>query len=497
MLERRFGTRGMNVVDPDDLGHVNREGGFDLAGVWQVLRRRGLLIAVIVVTNIVLTGLVLSTLPPSYRATAVVMFDPRQPRITNSEAVIAGLGTDPLAIESQVDIIQSDALAKRVISKLNLANDPDFNAPPLFERVFGSLFHADAATPAQESRLVAAFERNLSVRRRGLSYIIEISYFAKDPPKAARIANAVADAYLEDQRSAKVEAAARASDWLEDRIEKMRSRVRDSERAVNDYKSEHGLVDVTQGNKLVTRQIEDLTQQLALTRTRTAEAQARLERVQKIAKSTSDPGTLAEALQSPVIAALRGQYAAVSRAEAESSVLLGSQHPNLIAIKAQRADLKREISSEIERILAGVRNDYQAANSREAALEGELTKLKAQADAVDNASVKLHELRREAEANRLLLQQFLNRVKETREQQDLQIAEARIVSPALTPSSSSRPTGLLLIAGGLGGLLLAGAIVMLLEKTGRRLQSAEDFRASGRFQSIGEFRSGRAGGGLV
>lgn len=493
MLVQKVGQPSMNMVDAGDVDHgaMSHESGFDLKAFWQLLRWRGRLIVMIVAGTVMLTGLLLALLPPSYRATAVVMVDPRQPRITNSEAVIAGLGTDPLAIESQVDIIQSDALAKKVIDKLGLGSDPDFSSQSFIERLMEQLLRSDTAR-AEDSRLVSAFERSLAVRRRGLSYIIEISYFSRDPAKAARIANAVADAYLDDQRAAKAETAARASDWLEDRIEKMRSRVRDSERAVADYKSEHGLVDVTQGNRLINRQIEDLTQQLALNRTRTAEARARLERVQRIAQNTSDPATLAESLQSPVIAGLRGQYAAVARVEAESSALYGSQHPNLIAIKAQRADLKRQIDSEIERILAGVRNDYQVASSREATLEGELTKLKNQAEVVNSANVKLHELQREAEANRLLLEQFLNRVKETREQQSLQIAEARVVSPALTPSRSSRPTGLLLLAGGLGGLLLSGATVLLLEKTRRGLRTPEDVQASAALQTIGYLPEAKA-----
>src|SRR5262249_28488325 len=140
---------------------------------------------------------------------------------------------------------------------------------------------------------------------------------------------------------------ARATGWLGGRIEEMRDRVRDAERAVADYKSANGLVDVTQGNKLISRQVEDLTQQLALVRTRTAEAQARLEQVQRVATRTTDPAALSEALQSQVITALRSQYAEAARIEAEYSALYGNRHPSLVAVRAQLADLRRLIDSEI------------------------------------------------------------------------------------------------------------------------------------------------------
>ena len=93
------------------------------------------------------------------------------------------------------------------------------------------------------SRLVDKFQKGLTVRRRGLTYILEINYVSKDPAKAARLSGAVADAYLDDQRSAKSTITTRATSWLGDRIEEMRERVRTSERAVADYKSANNIVD--------------------------------------------------------------------------------------------------------------------------------------------------------------------------------------------------------------------------------------------------------------
>ena len=142
------------------------------------------------------------------------------------------------------------------------------------------------------------------------------------------ISGAVADAYLDDQRAAKADITQRASGWLGERIEWMRGQVRDAERAVADYKSANSMVDVTQGNKLISRQIEDLTQQLALARSRTADAWARLERVEHVTKYTTDPAALAEALQSPVIANLRAQLAETARADAENNALYGDRHPS-------------------------------------------------------------------------------------------------------------------------------------------------------------------------
>jgi polysaccharide biosynthesis transport protein len=469
LVARRPGSRGANGA-----------GIRDARSLWLILRWRAPLIAAVTLTTVALAVGALAILPPKYKATTIVLVDPRQPRITHNEAVIAGIGADAAAVESQAELVESSALAEKVIRRLHLDADPDFASPSLMEFVVDgvlALIGREPEDPAvrRMSRLVYRFQKDLTVRRRGLTYILEINFASKDPAKAARLSAAVADAYLDDQRSAKAAITTRATSWLGDRIEEMRERVRASERAVADYKSAHNIVDVTQGNKLVNRQVEDVTQQLALARSRAADARARLERVQQVSSRAADPAALSESLQSQVIANLRSQYAEAARAEAEFSALYGSRYPGLVAVRAQLADLRRQIESEIARIQVGVRNEYQVATALEASLEADLTRLKTQFDSASEANVKLHELEREAQANRTLFEQFLSRAKETTEQETLQLADARIVSPAMIPLRPDRPpTALLLAVAAFGGLVLAVGLVLILEQMRRGLRTAAD-----------------------
>src|SRR5262245_20605493 len=454
----------------------------DLRSIWTILRWRAWLIATVTAATMMAAAGATVIVPPKYKATTIILVDPRQPRVTSSEAVISGIGADAAAVESQVELIESSSLARRVVARLNLDHDPDFAAPSLIERLTEGLLPAAGQESSAErhiSRLVSRLQTNLSVRRRGLTYVLEISFSSTDPVKAARISGAVADAYLEDQRLAKADITARASGWLGGRIEEMRERVRASEQAVADYKSRNSIVDVTQGNRLVNRQIEDLTQQLALARTRTADARARLERVQQAAKQSGDPAALNESLQSQVIANLRSQYAEAARVDAEYNALYGSKYPGLVAVRAQLGDLKRQIDGEVGRILNAIRNEHQVAVAREASLEAELTKLKGQAATFNEANVKLAELEREAQANRSLFEQFLNRAKETTEQQSLQMADARIVSPALVPLKPDRPaTPLLLLAAAACGTFLGIGAALMLE------QARRGFRTSGEVEQL-------------
>src|SRR5262249_40813704 len=154
------------------------------------------------------------------------------------------------------------------------------------------------------------------------------------------------------------------------------------------------------------------------------------------------------------------------------SAALGSQHPTLQRVRAQLADLRRQIDSEITRILAGVRNEYEVAKSREASLEADLGRIKDQAARFDRADVRLRELQREAQANRTLFDQFLARSKETTEQQSLQIPDARIVAPALAPVRPNRPGApLLLLVGAAASLTLGMGLALVLEHLDRSYRS--------------------------
>ncbi len=453
---------------------------FDLRTFWLILYWRARLIAGITLATVALATAALIVIPPKYQATAVVMVDPRQLHVTDTPTVLTGIGADAAAVESQVEIITSTALARKVITAIKLEDDPEFARASWWDEISNGLHALVGGDPGalqltKDERLISNVQKNLTVRRRGQTYVLEINFYAKEAAKAARIANAVAQAYLADQREINSNTTADASEWLDARMEEMRERVRRSDEAVESYRSSHNIVDVTQGNKLINRQIEDLTQQIALARTYTADAHARMDQVENAARHNDDPATLNEVLRSPVITNLRSQYTEAARAVSEYSTMYGERYPALTVVRARLADVKRQINDEIARILVGVRNDYQTAVNRQNTLETALAGLKEQFAAADQAEIKLHELERDAQANRDLFEQFLNRAKQTSEQQSLQIADARIVAPALPPLKPSRPAmSLLLGAAACLGLLLAIAITLLMEQMRQGFRSLRE-----------------------
>lgn len=459
-------------------------GLLDLRAFWLVIRRRRTLIAAVAaaVAALVVAGLYAAT--PRFTAVNILIVDPRQQRVLQSEAVLSGIGADAAAIESQVEVLQSTSIAGQVIAQLGLAGDPEFTRPSLSEQVLNPVRDAlgllRPSTPEETAqRIQAKFADSLRVARRGLTYVLEVRFTSEDADKAARIANAVAAAYVADQTAAKNAATSQAAGWIGDRLGDLRRRVSEAERAVATYKAENNIVSTGEGRTLDERQIADLNQQLILARARTAEARARLDQVSKATAATVGSGAIPEALLSPVITNLRGQYAEAARREAEVLSTFGPRHPAVGTMRAQMTDIRTQIEREIARLTAGIRNEAEVASSRERSLERSVGELRAQSGRIDQAGVKLRELEREAQASRTLLEQALLRFRETTEQEGLQRPDARVLSPATAPLKPSEPKTLLVLLVGMAGALVSGlGAAALAESLSRGYRTTREVEAS-------------------
>ncbi len=440
----------------------------------RLLIQRHLRLIAAILAAAVLAGFAVALLTPSrYTATTVLLVDPRQQRVVQSEAVLSGIGTDSAAVESQIEVIQSTTLARRVIEELHLEDDPDYRPSALGAAVaqLRALVPGhDAAAGDPVQRLVARFEENIRVQRRGQTYVLEVGSVARDPERAAAIANVLARAYLAQQVTLKRDATQEASGWLDGRLDDLRRQADAADRAVADYKAAHNIVDTGdrggQRQTLVEQQLADINAQLVQARVKQSDVQSRYDQVKRASPDSVGDGGLPEALSSPVILALRTQYAGTARNVAEMTQIYGPRHPAIRTGQAELDELRRQLSAELGRIASGLRNELDSAKARARSLESSLKSLKSQSADTDQDSIRLRELQREADATRTVLQQFLLRYKETTEQQSLQVPDARVLSPASAPLRPSSPNvsliiGLSVVAGlalGLGAAVGADRI---------------------------------------
>ena len=249
---------------------------------------------------------------PTYTATTTLLIATQrldvfqQPAIAN-EMNIQDMG----AMESQVEFLKSDQVALAVIEKLRLWQDPRFvwTGKPGFlsaslQRYFPALF-PERPPPTDEERMQNAlhlFARSLTVNRVGITYAIEIGFESTYPQLAAKIANAVADRYIELHRSSEYDAAQRAIVWLEARIPDLRAKSEAAQRAVLEYKNEHNFVETGGGQLINDQRLADLTAKLYAAHDETLRAKSRLDQLTAISDKglTSSTKVLAAMVQKTI-----------------------------------------------------------------------------------------------------------------------------------------------------------------------------------------------------
>lgn len=409
------------------------------------------------------TGLALLA-PNRYGSTAQLLIDPRDLRVLQNEIAPQAMGSDVTTayLESQARVIASDSIKRRVIDRLDLAMDPDFGGrrPGLAERLGLS---AGPSGPQREPVLTAldVMDKQVMVRRGERTFVIDITAISSEGPKSARIANAMAEAYLDDQSIVRSESANRASASLTARLSELRERVRLAEDKVEKYRAANNLVGAS--GKLVTEeQLAVSNMQLTQARARLADAQAKFDQVRIVRPTSIEAGATPEALSSSSIAALRGQLGTALTREADALVLYGAQHPQLLSAQAQVRDSRRQIAEELARTVQAARAELDRARASEAALNAQVERLKRDTLTTGQAAVQLRELEREADANRQVYQAFLLRARETGEQSSVDSTNARIITSAVVPRDKLGPNRKLFAALGLVAGIILGVMAGLL-----------------------------------
>lgn len=485
MLQRNFDQTYPAAPEPTPTAVAGWQAPtVDLREMARILRRRW---RAVVLPAAVLGGIALAyvlTATTLYTANSTVLVDPRRANVVETnQSVLTNFGTDDATIESQTLLIQSLTILQRVVDKLKLTQDLEFMPKPGLLDPIRNLFRSsgpvDGVSPEDAARAYSIYllQRRMKVTRQGTTFLVDIAVSSESPQKAATIANAVADAYFEEQVRAKYDATRIAAKWLGGQIDALKNRVVTSEQAVADYRSANNLA-VSQGVTVNDQQITDLNSKLIAARVQTAEARAKFDQVQQLAKTGGDAGGLNAAVSSEMVTKLRAQYADIAKNEADLTSKYGPRHPQVANVRAQLKDTQRLINEEIGRIVQGTAHDYDVAKSREASLQDSFDKLQGVSSTSGQAVVRLHELQREAEANRTLYESYLARSKETTAQESLEMPDSRIVSFASIPLKPSAPkTALILgfaILLGLGGGTVLAFLTDYLDGRIKTLEQAEE-----------------------
>lgn len=482
------------VTPAQRLGSISNadEDGIDLRALFTTLWRGKWIVVISTLMAVVLGVLAVSQMEPTYRASAKVMFDIQRTNVVNIQEVLVDQQFDASKLEDQTEVLRSTKLIERVIEELALDEDPEFNPalrvpePTLLERIGLNIsmppevtnFAIDvglvaAPPPAPDPQEVARRNRlkvinnvlaGLELTPVGRSRVIEISFVSEHPRTAARVVNTVAEQYIVDQLEAKLEATRAATTWLSDRVDELQQRVQLAEDNVEAARVE--LSDETgQTLEVTQQQLEELNGALTASRTEASRLGSLYNRLTSAVEENRDLGAISEFRASNLIQTYRAERNELlgQKVVLESSVREG--HPALVRLNQQISEVERNITDEAKRIVSAAELDLRAAQAQEASLVTEVRRLEQKTLLQSRQQVQLRQLGREAEASRVLYENFLGRLQETSEQEDLQEADARVLSPAEQPllPEDQAMHRLLMVATVLGGIVGIG-IVLLLDR---------------------------------
>ncbi|MDF2797526.1 MAG: hypothetical protein K0R85_270 [Devosia sp.] len=431
----------------------------DIRGILKLLRRRIRLIGAVLGVVLAVAVLALVSITPVYTASTLIFVDPSRKNLLEAETSTAS-SSDSARVDSEVEILRSDAVLLSVIQSQNLLTDPEFGPKlGLTSQILAFFRLADANPPSGEQALqttMTKLRNAVRVQRRGLTYLLTASVNSVNPQRAADLANAIATAYIREQLRSKVEGVLASQQVLSSRLAQASQMLAGSEQAFDDFIA--GAVERMAGSA---------------TGGQMAQLQAELERItnerNQLQSSTEQlQASLQQQDWNGLVAALQNE--AVSALETQRQQILGqlqntdASSPVSVDLRAELERIQNTMREQAQTQLASLQSTLPTLQSGAANIRQELRTSVMSSDLPVDVLTRLYELQQSAELARAQYQTLLTRNSDLQVQADLQVADSRIVSPAMPPNGASFPNSrLMLVLAGLAGLGLGVGLAFLYE----------------------------------
>jgi succinoglycan biosynthesis transport protein ExoP len=454
----------------------------DIVEYWRAIAKRRWSILGLTVVVAILAALVVSAMRPIYRGTATLLIEQGKSKIVSIEEVYSQGLIQREYYQTQVEILKSEDLARKVIQKLKLSTHPDFD-PRQAEASWLSRLTGprDLSQITEEDAIKSAvgrFKRDVAVQLVRNSQLAQISFNSFDRELAAKVPNVLAETFIESDLDARMAMTQKASEWLRERMGELRSKVDASEKSLQDYRDRERIID-SKGLAMsgAGKQLEELTRSLVEARQKRAEAESAYSMVQQIkgGRVQAAYDSVPAVLNNPLVQRMREIEGEADRRLSDAAKRYGPEHPKMIQARAELDAAKENTRRQIEVVVGGLSRAYEAARANETAVERALGQSKADIQGINRKEFQLGVLEREVQQNRNLYDMFVNRLKETSATGDIQTTIARVVDPATVPASPFAPNRNQIVAiAAVVTLVIAAMLALLLDRLSNTLNSTTD-----------------------
>ena len=466
----------------------------DLRHYFAVINKHKWRISFLAIVVALTAAFLVSGVIPIYRATATLLIEADQAKAVSFDDIYGLDSNRKEYYTTQFEILKSRKIAQAVVEKLNLQNHPDFIAEPSFKsEVINDIKSAIPFLPKKQpvilsadeqaemslQSLVGVFLGRLSINPLRTTQLVDISFESSDAKLAALVANTVGDVYIEQNLSAQMGMSQKASGWLTTRLSDLRIRLDESESKLQQYRERENLVDVSGVVGLVSKELEQTSEQLVIARQVRNKLLSIVRVIDEYGRDDLEMlGSISEISSQPIIQNVKETLATVERKVSELDQRYGPKHPKMIAAQAELLTVKNDMSDQVRRLITGVEKELTTSERNIEALEQELVRIKEQYQTLTAKEFEYRKLSREVETNSEIYNTFLSRSKETEVTGDFNSAVARFTDRAFRPQNPVKPNKMLIVilafmaSVGLG--LVIAFVVESLNDTFKHINGTED-----------------------
>lgn len=465
---------------PVQLG-LSEESKLALLDHWRSIKKRKWPVLGLATALAALGAAVAFSMTPIYRSTATVLIEPGKPKFLSMEDMLGGAMQTKEHYQTQVEILKSREVALRTVNSMKLWTNPEFDPRKADTSVTARIksMVGLSATPTDwtEETLadstVKPLMSNLSIEPVRLSQLVKVSFDSPDAKLAARVANDISANYIDSDRDAKFKLAQGLNGWLEKRATTLRENLLESEKALQAYREEKGLISLSgSAQGLAGMQIGEVSQRLAEARARRMQLEGTYNMVANT--SNSDYSNVPSVANNSTVQEALRQEAAAQKLVAELSENLGPNHIKMQEAQSSLASAQRYLAQQRRSVARSMVQEYNLARQAEKSLETALTSATGGVQDVNRKEFQLQVLEREVSSNKQLYDLFMSRAKEMDAGSDLQAAVARIVDPAVVTTIPVRPNkGQIILVAFVLGLMIGAMGAVLLERMDNTIKGSE------------------------
>lgn len=431
------------------------------------------------------------TATPVYSARTQILIENENPNVVKFEEVFEQNKTTTDYYQTQYRILQSRALARRTLDVEKLWDHPlfsesksdgSFSLGRWFKSILLSASTSNDSQAANEtadqSRIIDAFLRRLTVAPVRNSRLVEVAYLSPDAKLSATIANALAKQYIEQNLEFKFLATKEATDFLTERTAEQRKVLEKSEQALQQYREKTGAMALEDRQNIVIQRLADLNTAVTRARTDRIEKESVYNQIRALQTDRAAVDTFPAILNNTFIQQLKVQLAELQRQKAQLADKLGARHPEMVKVQSAIDSTERRIDAEVQKVVQALRNDFEAARTNERSLQASLDQQRAEAQELNRAAIQYGVLQRDATSNQTMFAGLLERSRETGISGELRTSNIRIVDEAEVPVRpvSPRPAATMPIAFFAGAFLGIG-LAFFLEYLDNRIKQPDELKS--------------------